>query len=326
MSVTILTTSPGFGRAGNLSERMRTNGWNLIRSAEDDIDRHLAEADFIVAGLPKVDGETLRKAPRLKAVLKHGVGLDSIDVEACSAQGIPVLNTPGANAVAVAELALAGLFALSRNLVNGHLSVTSGGWDRRPGREIEGTTLGIVGFGKIGRTLAIKARALGMRVLATDLYPDHEFAARIGVDLVSMEDLLTGSDFISLHVFGGRDNAALIAEKELAAMKPGAMLLNLARGEILDLDALHQSIRAGHIAGAAIDAYTIEPPDISHPLFRDPRVLFSPHSGADTDGALIRMGTMVVDDIEALLRGELPERAVNRQAIGQRRTAAGEAP
>jgi D-3-phosphoglycerate dehydrogenase len=315
MSVTVVTTSPGFGKAGNLPDRIRATGWTFVRCSGDDIDRYLPEADFLVAGLPRVDGETLHKAARLKAVLKHGVGLDSIDVGACTAHGIPVLNTPGANATAVAELALAGIFAMSRNVVGGHLSVTSGGWDRRAGREVEGATLGVIGFGAIGRTLAAKARALGMRVLATDLNPDRSYAEKIGVELVSIDEILASSDFVSLHVFGGAGNTALISTRELSAIKPGAVVLNLARGEVVDLDALHLSLKSGHIGGAVIDAYVTEPPDISHPIFQDQRVLFSPHSGADTDGSLIRMGGMVLDDIEALLRGEMPDRAVNRREL-----------
>ena len=317
MSVALVTTSPGFGKNPPLPQRIAANGWTLIRADAGDLDRYLSDADFLVAGLPRVDGAVLDKAPRVKAVLKHGVGLDNIDVEACSARGIAVLNTPGANAIAVAELALAAIFALSRNIVHGHLSVTGGGWDRRPGREIEGATLGIIGLGAIGRVLAVKARAIGIQVLATDLNPDRDFAVRTGIRIVAIEELLAGSDFVSLHVFGGKDNAALISAKELAAMKKGASLLNFARGEIVDMDALHRAVQTGHIAGAAIDAYAAEPPDISHPIFSDPRVLFSPHSGADTDGALVRMGTMVIDDIEAMLRGDLPERVVNRRALQQ---------
>jgi D-3-phosphoglycerate dehydrogenase len=220
-------------------------------------------------------------------------------------------STPGANAVAVAELALAHVFALARSLVTGHASVVSGGWDRRPGREIEGAVLGVVGFGAIGRTLARKARGLGMRVLATDTFPDEAAAAEIGVTLVSLDDLLSASDFVSLHVFGGPDTASLIGAAQLARMRPGAMLLNLARGEVVDLDALHAALASGHLGGAALDAYVVEPPDTAHPIFRHPRAIFTPHSGADTDGALFRMGEMVIDDIEAMRRGEMPARVVN---------------
>lgn len=319
MNVKVVTTSPGFGKAGDLPDRIASSGWTFVRTDEKGLGAHLADMDVLVAGLPRVSAELLDKAPRLKAVMKHGVGLDSIDIAACTARGILVTNTPGANAIAVAELALAAIFALSRNVVTGHLSVTSGGWDRQAGREIEGATLGIIGFGAIGRTLARKARALEMTVLATDPFPDTAYADRIGVSLVPMDELLARADFVSLHVFGGADNAALIGSRELRAMRPGACLLNLARGEVVDLDALHAALRAGHLGGAAIDAYLTEPPDISHPIFSDLRVIFSPHSGADTVGSLARMGAMVIDDITAVLNGAQPARVVNPEAYGKGR-------
>lgn len=319
---TVVTTSPGFGRAGDLPARLAATGWTLIRCDAQSVARHLPEAEFLVAGLPRVTAETLAAAPKLRAVLKHGVGLDTIDLPACTARGVAVLNTPGANAVAVAELALTAIFALSRNVLSAHAAITTGGWDRRIGREIEGATLGIVGFGAIGRTLARKARALGMRVLATDPFPDRAFASEIGVGLVSLPELLAASDHVSLHVFGGADTAALIGAAELAQMKPTATLLNLARGEVVDLDALCEALDEDRLAGAAIDAYSVEPPDRAHPIFRQPKVLFSPHSGADTEGALVRMGGMVIDDIATLLAGGHPARTVNPDAfrIGAERT------
>ena len=318
MTVKVITTSPGFGKAGNLPARIERLGWDFVRTDGEGIEDHLAGMEFLVAGLPPVTADLLDRAPRLRAVLKHGVGLDSIDLAACTARGIPVASTPGANAVAVAELALAHIFALARNVVTGHASVTSGDWDRRAGLEIEGATLGIVGFGAIGRTLARKARALGMQVIATDPYPDTAYAEQIGVTLAPLPALLAQADFVSLHVFGGAGNAALIGAAELAAMKSGARLLNLARGEVVDLDTLAGAIASGHVGGAAIDAYVTEPPDLSHPIFRDPRVIFSPHSGADTGGALARMGEMVIDDIETLRGGGQPARTVNRQVFAWR--------
>lgn len=311
MRIKVVTTSPTFGKAGPLPGRIAALDWDFVRTDGPGLAAHLADTDYLVAGLPPVGAATLAAAPRLKAVLKHGVGLDSIDIPACTARGVAVASTPGANAVAVAELALAHIFALARNIVAGHASVIAGGWDRRPGREIEGAVLGIVGFGAIGRTLARKARGLGMTVLATDPFPDRAAAEAIGVTLLPLDDLLARSDFVSLHVFGGPGSAALIGAGELARMRPGAMLLNLARGEVVELDALHAALAAGHLGGAALDAYAAEPPDISHPIFRHPRAIFTPHSGADTDGALIRMGEIVIADIEALRRGEMPARVVN---------------
>ena len=147
----LVSTSPGFGRAGNLPDRLAAAGWHLVQCTGESLAAHLPDAEFLIAGLPAVTADTIAAAPRLRAVLKHGVGLDAIDIAACTARGIAVTNTPGANALAVAEMALAHIFALSRNLVSGHVSLTNGGWDRRIGREVAGATLGIVGFGAIGR-------------------------------------------------------------------------------------------------------------------------------------------------------------------------------
>lgn len=309
--VTVLTTSPTFARAGDLAAQIEHRGWRLVRCLDGGLDQHLGQADFLVAGLPAVTDASLAKAPHLRGVLKHGVGLDSIDIPAATARRIPVLNTPGANAIAVAELALAAIFALSRHVTTAHASIVAGGWERKIGREVQGAVLGIIGLGNIGRVLAVKARALGMRVVASDPNADAVFAGEHQIALAMLDEVLAQADFVSLHVFGGKDNAALIGARELALMHPDACLLNLARGEIVDLDALNAALQAGRLGGAAIDAYTVEPPDRGHPIFARPDVIFSPHSGADTAGSLLRMGQMVIDDIAALLGGGQPLRVVN---------------
>jgi D-3-phosphoglycerate dehydrogenase len=311
MSVTVLTTSAVFGTAGNLPARIAALGLRLIRSANADQAAHLPEADFLIAGMARVDAAALDLAPRLRGVLRHGSGTSTVDIAACTARGVPVTNTPGANALAVAELALAHIFALSRNLVPAHRAIVSGGWDRRIGREVQGATLAIIGFGATGRLLAEKATALGMRVLVNSRRPDPAAAARLGVTELPLDQALAQADHVSLHVSGGAETAGLIGAVELARMKPGATILNLARGEVLDLDALAAALARGHLSGAALDAYETEPPDRRHPVFADPRVIFSPHSGGDTEGALIRIGHMVLDDIETLLAGGQPARTIN---------------
>ncbi|GBD49629.1 phosphoglycerate dehydrogenase [Methylopila sp. Yamaguchi] len=318
----VATTSPGFGRYGAVPDKLAQKGWTVLRCVDmtkpdGGLLEHLADVDFLVAGLVKVTEETLAAAPKLKAVLKHGVGVDSIDVAACTARGLPVLNTPGANAAAVAELAVGMMFSLARNIPAGHQGVVTGGWKRVVGSEIDGKTLGIVGLGAIGRSLALKAVGLGMKVVASDLYPDRGFAETNGVDIVELDELLRRSDYVSLHVFGGADNAALINAERLALMKPTACLLNLARGEVVDLDALDAALTAKKLAGAGIDAYVVEPPDVSHPIFRQPRVVFTPHTGADTVESVERVGLMNIEDIETLLAGGRPTRVLNPQVFQQ---------
>ncbi|WP_411033075.1 phosphoglycerate dehydrogenase [Shinella sp. BYT-45] len=316
MSVVVATTSPGFGRHGRLPQLIEEAGWTVIRCTDGDLadgglSRHIGTADFLVSGLLPVTAATIAHAPRLKAVLKHGVGTDNIDIAACTAKGCPVTNTPGANSNAVAELAVGMMFAMARNIVVGHNSVVSGGWDRRPGTEISGKVLGIVGLGNIGKLLARKAIALGMTVVAADLRPDRAFLAEHGIELLDLDALLARSHYVSLHVFGGTGNAALIDARKLALMKPEACLLNLARGEVVDYDALADALSGGRLRGAAIDAFVTEPPDVSHPLFKLANVVFTPHSGADSLEAFENVGLMVVSDIKDFIAGRRPSRVLN---------------
>ncbi len=316
MSIVVATTSPGFGRHGRLPQLLEETGWEIVRCTDTalqdgGLSQHIGRADFLVAGLVPVSTSTFQGATRLKAVLKHGVGVDSVDIPACTAKGYPVTNTPGANSNAVAELAVGMMFSMARNITYGHMNVISGGWDRKPGTEIGGKVLGIVGLGNIGKLLARKAIALGMTVVASDLYPDKAFIAEYGIEILELDALLARADYVSLHVFGGTGNAALIGTKQLASMKPSACLLNLARGEVVDNDALAEALCGGRLRGAAIDAFVTEPPDISHPLFKLPNVVFTPHSGADSLEALENVGLMVISDIKDFIAGRRPARVLN---------------
>jgi D-3-phosphoglycerate dehydrogenase len=316
MKPVIVTTSPVFGTVGAVPQFIRERGWEFIRCIDNarpdgGLSDHADRMDFLVVGLLPATAEQIRAAPRLRAVLKHGVGVDNIDIPAATARGIPVLNAPGGNANAVVELAIGGMIGLARHTPIGHMDIRSGVWQRRVGTEIEGKILGIVGFGNIGKLLARKAAALGMKVLATDLRPDKAYAKAHGVTITDMDALLRESDYVSLHIFGGRDNEHLIGETQLSLMKPAARLMNFARGEVLDLDALNRALNANIIAGAALDAYVAEPPDFRHPIFSNPKVFFTPHSGGDTRESGERVGMMTVTDIENLLRGERPPRILN---------------
>lgn len=315
----VLTTSPSFGLYGTVPHKLAERGWQLERclAPKDDPDgfsAQLARADFLVVGLPDVDDAVLSRAGNLKAVLKHGVGVDNIDIAACTARRLPVLNTPAANANAVAELALANIFALSRDLVGLHTGVLGGRWDRPVAREVEGATLGVVGLGSIGKILARKAAALGMTVLATDLYPDHDFAAQHGIEIVDLPALLERSDFVSLHVFGG-SGGPVIGKAELDMTKPGAFILNMARGDVVDLNALGATLASGHLSGAALDAFEPEPPNLDHPIFARTNTVFTPHIGASTGGAVERVGLMNIEDMETLLSGGQPRRTLNPEVF-----------
>ncbi|MCA2012188.1 hydroxyacid dehydrogenase [Cereibacter sphaeroides] len=310
--VSIVTTSPGFGKYGRVPDLIAARGWDFQRATDvDSLAPLLARADFLVVGLPVVDAATLAAAPALKGVLKHGVGTDNIDIPACTSRGLPVVNTPAANADAVAELALGLAFAMARTIPQGHASVASGGWERRGGIQLGGRVMGILGFGNIGRRLAHLARGIGMQIIACDPYADVEAARALGVEIVDFDGLLTRSDVLSIHVFGGPGNEGLFKRETLARMKPGAMLANLARGEVLDQDAVAEALNSGHLRAVALDAHLVEPPVLSHPLYAHPNAIFTPHSGADTLEAFENMGLMVIEDIDTLLTGALPARCLN---------------
>lgn len=312
----VVTTSPGFGKHGKVPGLIEDAGWEFIRCADaDEVAANIGRADFLVVGLVPVTAETLEGADQLKAVIKHGVGVDNIDIPACSAKGLPVCNTPAANADAVAELSVGLMFSMARFIPQGHASVTAGGWDRRIGSQLGGKTLGIVGLGNIGKRLAKLALGLGMNVVASDKFPDEAFANAHGISFLSLEELLSTSDYVSLHVFGGADNAALINADTLALMKPGVKLINLARGEVVDLDAVAAALESGQLGGVAIDAYVQEPPAIDHPVFSHPNAVFTPHSGADTLEALENVGLMVIEDIKTLSAGDMPARCLNASDI-----------
>jgi D-3-phosphoglycerate dehydrogenase len=271
----------------------------------------MAEVDILVPGLPIVTAEMLARGSRLKAVLKHGVGVDNIDIAAATARKIPVCNAPGTNANAVVELVLVNMIALSRRLPMMHADMLQGTWKRCFGTEIGGKTLGIVGLGSIGKELAIKAIALGMRVIASDIYRDTSFAAKHGITFLGLEALLQESDYVSLHVIGGEGTENLIGAAELAKMKPSAFIINCARGTVLDLTALAAALAQGKLAGAAIDAYPSEPPDYNHTVFKSPNVIFTPHSGADTKESGLRTGEFTLANIRKILAGEKPVALLN---------------
>ncbi len=321
MKTVLVTTSPVFGSSGIVAQRIEQNGWELVRCADPSLpdgglSGHAGRMDFLVVGLVPATAEMMDKAPRLRAILKHGVGVDNIDIKAATARKIPVLNTPGANANAVAEMVIGGMLSLARRIPYAQNRLLSGVWERNIGSEISGKTLGIIGLGNIGKTLALKALALGMRVLAYDVRKDMTFAQVNSIEFVTMPELLRNADFVSLHIFGGKDNTNFIDAEKLAMMQPTACLLNYSRGETVDLDALADALARGVIKGAAIDAYVSEPPDLSHPIFTNPFVVFTPHTGGDTAESLERVGTMVLEDIGTFLNGGRPSRVLNPEVFG----------
>ncbi|MDQ7843529.1 MAG: phosphoglycerate dehydrogenase [Armatimonadota bacterium] len=263
------------------------------------------DAQALIVGTDQVTRRVLAGSPRLRVVARHGVGVDNIDLAGAAALGIAVTYTPGANTDAVAELTVALLLALWRGIVAADRTVREGRWEPVLGYEARGRTLGVVGLGRIGRGVAERARALGMRVVAFDVAEDRPYALAHGIAYLPLEDLLRTADAVSVHVPLTPKTRGLIGARELAWMKPTAVLVNVARGGVIDEEALAAALEGGRLAGAAVDVFTVEPPWES-PLLRAPNVILTPHIGAHTLEAMTRMDLMAASDVVAVLRGDPP--------------------
>ncbi len=266
----------------------------------------LPGVDGLIAGLDAVDAAALAAADSLRVVARYGVGTDNVDLAAARARGIVVTNTPGANAGAVAELTVALLLLLARPVLSAAAATREGGWPRTSGLSLGGKTVGLVGFGAIGRAVARLLSGFGCRLLAYDPWCDPEQAARLRVAVVNLGALLAVSDFVSLHAPVTPETRSMVDGTFLDNMKPGACLVNTARGDLVDEAALHAALASGRLRGAALDAFAHEPPGAANPLLSLPNVIATPHMGAHTDGATTTMGRMALADCLAVLRGEEP--------------------
>lgn len=270
----------------------------------------LPGCDGYIAGLDVIDRAALEAADRLKVIARYGVGIDNIDLAAAAEKSIVVTNTPLANASSVAELTIALMLALARSLPTLVAQTKAGQWPRTIGLTLEGKTVGLIGLGAIGKQVARRLRCFGCRIVAYDPAADAAFAAAHGVELSSLDEVLRQADFLSLHVPLTSETRGMVNTQFLARMKPGAFLINTARGEIVDETALLEALQSGHLRGAALDVFSRQPPDPNHPLLALPQVIATPHCGAHTDGALNAMGWGALRDCLAVLRGEEPAHRV----------------
>ena len=266
----------------------------------------LVDADGLLAGLDEISADVFERAPRLRVVARYGVGADRVDLDAAGRHGVTVTVTPGANANAVAELTIALLLALARSLVTAHDRVRAGEWPAVRGVEVAGRTVGLLGLGRVGSLVAAKARALGLRVLAHDPFVADEDAKAAGATLVDLETLAAESDFLSLHAELTGQSRGIVDRSLLQRVKPGAALVNTARGELIDDAALLWALDHGRLAAAALDVLADEPPPRDHPLLDRADVLVTPHMGAHTAEATSAMGRMALDELLAVLSGRLP--------------------
>ena len=248
----------------------------------------------IIRSATRMDAEALAHATDLRVVARAGVGLDNVDVEAATAAGVMVVNAPSSNIVSAAEHAVGLLLAVARNVPQAMASLKAGEWKRSQftGSELHQKVAGLLGLGRIGELVAQRLAAFGMQVIAYDPYVPTARAAQLGVRLVSLEELLAGADFISVHLPKNAETAGLIGERELRLVKPGVRIINAARGGIVDEHALAVALKDGRVAGAGIDVFATEPCTDS-PLFGFPSVVVTPHLGASTREAQEKAGTQV---------------------------------
>ncbi len=263
---------------------------------------------LIIRSATTVDAELLAAGHELRAIARAGVGIDNVDLAGANARGIVVMNTPGGNTISTAEYTFGLLLALARNIPQGHHSLAAGKWERVAfgGVELLGTTLGIIGMGRIGREVAARAWAFGMTCIGFDPFVDAASAQAAGIEkLETLEQVYARADFLTLHALVTPETQHMINAASLAQMKPGVRIINAARGALIDDAALAHALQIGQVAGAAVDVYPTEPPPADYPLLNLANVIHTPHLAASTDGAQINVAIEAAELLrDGLLRGD----------------------
>ena len=321
MPTVLIGPSPIRHRPGRFRELLEAAGFTAIEPPGNgpltpaDLMAAMPAADAMIAGGEPVPGEVIAACPRLRVIARTGVGYDAVDVAEATARGIVVTITPGTNHESVAEQAFALLLSVAKETIPRDGSTRAGGWDRTPVRPLRGTTLGLVGLGRIGRAMATRAVAFGMDVIAFDQAADTDFDARHGIRRVDLDDLLANSDVVSLHLPLTPETRGLFDRRAFARMKPGSILINTARGGLVDEAALNAALTSGHLAGAGLDVFESEPPSRANPLFSLPNVVVSPHlAGADAR-AMADMAALAARCVIDLHAGRWPEGCVVNEAL-----------
>ncbi len=324
--IVIHTPMPAFNKPGPLLDMLLERGWKAEwlyagrqvkgrpspEEARQALLERADEIEYLFLDVTRVSREFFEKAKRLKLVAMFGVGLDHIDIPAATERGVLVTNVPGGNSACVAELVFAMMLDLAHKVTPMHMDLAAGIWRPRQATELAGKTLGIVGLGHIGTTVARLGRAFGMTLAATNRSPKYELAAELDMALLPLEETLARADYLTLHVPGGPDSYRLGAA-ELAKMKKGACVINTARGDLLDLDALMAALNEGRLAGAGLDVFCKEPMPPDHPLFRMPNVVFTPHAGGLSQESMLRVCASCLDEVARLLAGQRSPNARNPQ-------------
>ena len=299
---------------------LRAEGWDVdarTGRAPDQLAADLADADaLVVRSATKVTAPLIAAAPRLRVIARAGTGVDNVDVAAASARGIVVMNAPGANSISVAELAVGLILALARHLPAADAAMKQGKWEKKKflGEEIRNKTLGLAGLGRIGQEVARRAAAFGMRIIAHDPFISEQVAADLGVELVSLDDLFTRADYLSLHMPSTEKTRHLVSADRLAGARKGIRIINTARGDLIDENALADAIESGQVAGAALDVFQTEPP-LDPRLQMLPQVVATPHIAASTREGQELVGVETAAALRDFLRDGIIRNAVNFPSV-----------
>lgn len=301
-------------------ELLKAEGWTVDSKtgrSPEELAKDVADADAIVVrSASKVTADIIAAGKKLRAIARAGTGVDNVNVEAASARGIVVMNAPGANSISVAELAMAQLLSLARKLPAADASMKAGKWDKKSflGEEVRGKVLGLAGLGRIGQEVARRAQAFEMTVIAHDPYISADVAAGLDIELVSLDDLCTRADYLSLHMPATPQTRHIFNAERLAKCKKGLKLINTARGELIDEAALVEAIKSGQIGGAALDVYTAEP-TTDHTLQQLPQVVASPHIAASTKEGQELVGVETASALRDFLKTGVIRNAVNFPSV-----------
>ena len=313
----LLTTTSYQDTPGAHHDLLAKTGWEIVRARgplnEADTLALVGDAEGYICGDDAITRKVLEKArTKLKVISKYGIGVDKIDVKSCTEFGIPVLFTPGVNHTTVAEHTFLLLLTLEKNFLFHADSTRSGGWKRKTGHELFEKTIGIVGLGRIGKEVAIRARAFGMHPVGFDVYWDEAFARQHGVRrAATLDELFAASDYISLHTNLTPETRGMINAKSFAKMKKGVLILNCARGEIVNTADLVAALQSGQVGGYGTDVLDKEPPPADHPLLKLPNVIVTPHIGSRTYESVVRQATTTVKNLILAMNGEKPIAQVN---------------
>ncbi len=272
---------------------------------------------LIVRGDTKATPELISKMASMEVIGRAGAGVDNIDIPAATRKGIIVMNTPGGNTISTAEHTFTLMLSLCRNIAQADASIKAGKWDRKSfkGTEVYGKTLGIFGLGKIGREVAIRAKAFGMHVIGYDPVLSDEMSIKLGIELADINTIFERSDIITVHVPLDENTRNLLREETFELCKDGVKIINCARGGIVNEDDLVEALNSGKVSGAALDVFAVEPPEFSHPLFSHPKVITTPHLGASTEEAQEKVAIQIAEQIVELFKTREVKGAVNAAAL-----------